>query len=83
MPAMHALMRKAFKSVRGASSYASRDQYGSDGLRKGSYLRQNSDRHHKSGSLPFGVISKSTDVDIYHTKRSDSDIELVNGPPSV
>jgi hypothetical protein len=34
-----------------------------------------------SGSLPFGVISKSTDVNIYRTERSDSDVELVDRLP--
>lgn len=46
----------------------------------------NSDRREKSGgSLRSGVIWKSTDVNIYHTDRSDrsaSDVELVDRPPN-
>ncbi|KAH7344250.1 hypothetical protein BKA66DRAFT_564146 [Pyrenochaeta sp. MPI-SDFR-AT-0127] len=83
MPALRGILHKAFRRFRDGSSYASKGQYGSDGPGKGSYLGHNSDRHQKFGSLTFGVISKSTDVNIYRTERSDSDIELVNGPPSV
>ncbi|KAF2492600.1 hypothetical protein BU16DRAFT_466045 [Lophium mytilinum] len=81
MPAMRAFLHKAFRRFRDASGYASKGQYASDGPGKGSYLRQNSERNQKSGSLPFGVISKSTDVKVYRTERSDSDVELVNVPP--
>ncbi|KAJ4296418.1 hypothetical protein N0V90_006463 [Kalmusia sp. IMI 367209] len=83
MPAIHAIFHKALRRFRNTSTYASKGQYGSDGPGKGSYLRYNSGRDQKSQSLPFGVISKSTDVNIYRTERSDSDIELVTGPPSV
>ncbi|KAF2787589.1 hypothetical protein K505DRAFT_396381 [Melanomma pulvis-pyrius CBS 109.77] len=80
MPAVHAIMHKVLRRFRDVSSFASKGLYGSDGPGKGSYLRHNSDRHQKSGSLPFGVISKSTDVNIRRSERSDSDVELVNCP---
>lgn len=81
MPAMHAILRKVLGRFRDISGYASRGYYVSDGPGKGSYLRYNSDRRQKSGSLPFGVISKSTDVKIYRTERAGSDVELVNSQP--
>jgi hypothetical protein len=83
MPAMHGILHKALRRFRDMSSYASKGQYGSDASGKGSYFRNNSNRHQKFGSLPIGVISKSTDVNIYHTKRTDSDIELLNSLPGV
>jgi hypothetical protein len=83
MPAMRSILHKASRRFRDMSSYASKGHYGHDGLGKGSYLRHDSEQQQKSrsGSLPFGVISKSTDVNIYHTERSDSDVELVDRPP--
>lgn len=76
MPALHAIFHKALRIVRGASSYASRGQYGSEGPSKGSYLRHNTDQ--RKNSIPFGAIKKATDVTIYRTERSSSDVELVN-----
>ncbi|KAL5382561.1 hypothetical protein DPSP01_006401 [Paraphaeosphaeria sporulosa] len=82
MPAIRSIFHKGFNKVRGVSTEASGNNYGSSGgLGRGSYLRQGSGRDQKSGSLPFGVISKSVDVDVYRTQRSDSDIELVDGRP--
>lgn len=83
MLAMHAILHKASRRFRNISGYASKGHYDSDGPGKGLYLRYNSNWHQKSGSLPFGVISKSTNVNIYCTKHSGSDIKLVHGPPSV
>lgn len=83
MPAMHAIVRKALRRFRAVSSYASKGQYGSDDRGKGSYLRHGSGWDQKPDAIPFGAISKSTDVNIYHTERSDSDIGLVKSPPSV
>jgi hypothetical protein len=81
MPAMHAILHKALRRFRDVSSYASKGHYDSNGPGKGSYFRHKHDRHQMSGSLPFGVISKSTDVNIYRTERSDSDVELVDRLP--
>lgn len=81
MPAIRSIFHKGWNRIRGVNTQASRSNYGSDGLGKGSYLRQSSGRGKRSGSLPFGVISKSVDVDVYRTQRSDSDIELVDGHP--
>ena len=73
MPALHAILHKVYSSGSRATS-----------RQKGSYYQNGStDRRQKSGSLPFGVISKSTDVKVYHTNRSDrseSDVELVDNP---
>ncbi|KAF2128980.1 hypothetical protein P153DRAFT_29294 [Dothidotthia symphoricarpi CBS 119687] len=78
MPAMHAIMHKALRRIRGGSStYASKGQH--DVPSRGSYLRHNSDR--RQDSLPFGTIQKSTDVNIYRSERSSSDVELVGRPP--
>jgi hypothetical protein len=78
MPAMRSILHKASRCFRDTS----KSHYDHDGLGKGSYLRHDSEqqRRTRSGSLPFGVISKSTDVNIYHTERCDSDVELVNRP---
>ncbi|KAF9733482.1 CFEM domain-containing protein [Paraphaeosphaeria minitans] len=81
MPAIRGIFHKAFNRVRGVNTETSRNNYGSDGLGKGSYLRQGSGRDLRPGSLPFGVISKSVDVDVHRSQRSDSDIELVDGRP--
>ncbi|KAF2116965.1 hypothetical protein BDV96DRAFT_490166 [Lophiotrema nucula] len=80
MPAVRGFFHRVMRRIRGetGSTYASRGQYGSEGPGKG-YLRHNNSNG-RSGSLPFGVISKSTNVDIYRTDRSSSDVELVNGP---
>ncbi|KAJ4358755.1 uncharacterized protein N0V89_003339 [Didymosphaeria variabile] len=80
MPAIQSIFHRGLRKVRGVSTQASRNHYNSDGLGKGSYLRQGSSRDQRSGSLPFGVISKSVNVDVYRTQRSDSDIELVDSP---
>ncbi|KAF1842849.1 uncharacterized protein K460DRAFT_290030 [Cucurbitaria berberidis CBS 394.84] len=86
MPAIHAIIHKMLRSVRGNSNYASKGHYGSKGGQydlpsKGSYLRQTSGKGERQGSLPFGKIQKSTDVTIYRTERSSSDIELVKHTP--
>jgi hypothetical protein len=83
MPAMPAILQKTFGRIRDVSSYASKSQYGSYGPGGGSYLRHDSDRHQKFGNFPFGVISKSTDVNIYCTEQSGSDVELVHGQRNV
>jgi hypothetical protein len=79
MPAMHALFHKFLRRFREASTNASKGQYGSNS--KGSYLRYNSDK--RQGSLPFGAIQKSTDVNIFRTERSSSDVELVTQVPRI
>jgi hypothetical protein len=81
MPAMHAILHRALRRFCDVSRCASKDHHGNDGLGKDSYLRHNPDKQQKSGSLRFGVITKSTDVDVYRTERSDSDVELVDRPP--
>ncbi|KAF2024273.1 hypothetical protein EK21DRAFT_104796 [Setomelanomma holmii] len=75
MPAMHALSHKLFRRFREASTFGSRG----DGLSKGSYMRHHSTKtgSKRQNSLPFGSIKKSTDVNIYRTERSSSDVELV------
>ncbi|KAH7351486.1 hypothetical protein BKA66DRAFT_516285 [Pyrenochaeta sp. MPI-SDFR-AT-0127] len=83
MPALHAIFHKVLRQFRDAGTYASKGPYGSKGQydlpSKGSYLRHSPGDSHKS--LPFGSIQKSTNVDIYRTERSSSDIELVNHAP--
>ncbi|KAF3042319.1 hypothetical protein E8E12_000934 [Didymella heteroderae] len=76
MPALHAIFHKMLRKVRGISTYGSRGQYGSEGPSKGSYLRQNTDQ--RKNSIPFGTIKKATDVTIYRTERTSSDVELVD-----
>ncbi|KAF3031821.1 hypothetical protein E8E12_002329 [Didymella heteroderae] len=76
MPALHAIFHKMLRKVRGISTYASRGQYGSERPSKGSYLRHNTDQH--KNLIPFGAIKKATDVTIYRTERSSSDVELVD-----
>lgn len=70
MPALHAIFHKMLRKVRGISTYSS------EGPSKGSYLRHNTDQ--RINSMPFGAIKKATDVTIYRTERSSSDVELVN-----
>lgn len=84
---MHAILQKMlpglFGRIRDASGYGSKGQYGSSGPGKGSYFEHTGDRGQKSaGSLPFGMITKSMDVKITRTERSDqdSDVELVDRP---
>ena len=76
MPATHAIFHKALRKVRGISTYASRGQYGSEGPSKGSHLRHNTGQ--RKNSIPFGAIKKATDVTIYRTERSSSDVELMD-----
>jgi hypothetical protein len=78
MPAMHALFHKFLRRFREVSTYASRGQYG-EGNSKGSYIRHHSDK--PKNSMPFGAIKKSTDVNIFRTERSSSDVELVTQVP--
>jgi hypothetical protein len=75
MPAMHALFHKFLRRFRESSSFGSKG----DGVSKGSYMRHHSSK--RQNSLPFGSIKKSTDVNIYRTERSSSDVELVNQLP--
>ncbi|KAJ4289085.1 hypothetical protein N0V90_011427 [Kalmusia sp. IMI 367209] len=77
MPAVHAIFQKVWKRAFGRNAS---NGYGSSN--KNSYF---SNHGQKSGaSLPFGKITKSTDVQIYHSDRvdrsdrSDSDVELVD-----
>ncbi|KAF2702972.1 hypothetical protein K504DRAFT_393414, partial [Pleomassaria siparia CBS 279.74] len=76
MPACHAILHKAWVRGRSAAGYdssANKDWYFST---EGKKRRSGGSR-----SLPFGVISKSTDVEVYHSgksNRSESDVELVN-----
>lgn len=76
---MHAIVHKGLRRFRDASNaYNSRDKYGSNGPSKSSYVRQDSDGRQKSKNLSFGGITKSTDVNVYRTERSSSDVELVD-----
>ncbi|KAF1976590.1 hypothetical protein BU23DRAFT_578496 [Bimuria novae-zelandiae CBS 107.79] len=76
MPSAHAICKKALSM---AGSRNTTEGYGSSN--KNSYF---SHEGKNSGSkLPFGKISKSTDVQVYHsnpleTTRSSSDVELVD-----
>ena len=78
MPAMHALFHKLFRSFRESSTYASKEKYGSS---KGSYFRHHDSSGQRQNSLPLGAIKKSTDVNIFRTERSSSDVELVTQLP--
>jgi hypothetical protein len=80
MPAMHAIFHKFLRRFRDASTYASKGQYGESNS-KGSYMRHHSDK--RQNSMPFGAIKKSTDVNIFRTERSSSDVELVTQLPRV
>jgi hypothetical protein len=73
MSAFYAILHKAWTTAASGYSNGTKDSYFS-----------NADRSRKSGaSLPYGVISKSTDVKIYNreesgeTRGSDSDVKLV------
>lgn len=79
MPAMHALFHKLFRRFRDASTYASKGPYANDS--KGSYLRHHSSGRQRQNSIPLGAIKKSTDVNIFRTERSSSDVELVTQLP--
>ncbi|KAF2759429.1 hypothetical protein EJ05DRAFT_498643 [Pseudovirgaria hyperparasitica] len=82
MPAMHAFLRRTFRSARNKYGSGTRVQYDSGHASKGSYVRHDSSSQ-KNDHLPFGVINKTTDVTVYHTNRSSSsDVELVpiDGP---
>ncbi|KAJ4362069.1 hypothetical protein N0V83_011011 [Neocucurbitaria cava] len=82
MPAIHAVFHKFLRQFRESSSFPSKNHYGSRGYdlpSKGSYVRQESGK--RQNSLPFGTIQKSTDVNIYRTARSSSDVELVTHTP--
>ena len=73
MPAMHAIFRKTFNIL---GTQTTTDGYGSSN--KNSYFGHDAQR--SGGSLPFGKITKSTDVEIYRSARPDrnaSDVELV------
>jgi hypothetical protein len=88
MPAMHAIAHKMLRRVRnatgyGKSQYGSKGQYGSSGPSKGSYIRQTSGGREPKGPMNLGSITKSTNVDIYRTERSGSDVELVDHPAHV
>ncbi|KAH3947468.1 hypothetical protein HBH98_190910 [Parastagonospora nodorum] len=80
MPAMHALFHKMFRQFRESSTYASKEKYGSSS-NKGSYLRHHDGSRQRQNSLPLGAIKKSTDVNIFRTERSSSDVELVTQLP--
>ena len=81
MPAIHAIFHKALRKARGTSTYASRGQCGSEGPRKGSYLRHNIDQ--RKNSIPFEAIKKATGVTVYRIERSGSDVELVDNREAV
>jgi len=80
MPSFHALIHKAWSTASGGYSNSAENSYFS-----------NSNRRLKgAGTLPFGVISKSTDVKVYSREESDgtcrgsdSDVELVLRPDHV
>ncbi|KAH8704615.1 heterokaryon incompatibility protein-domain-containing protein [Phaeosphaeriaceae sp. PMI808] len=79
MPAMHAIFHKFLRRFRESSTYASKGQYG-DSSSKGSYFRQPSDK--RQNSLQFGGIKKSTDVNVFRTERSSSDVDHAFQPGS-
>ncbi|CAI6334002.1 unnamed protein product [Periconia digitata] len=77
MPAIQAILQKAipscFTGFRKGTGYDSNGKYGSSsGLgKKGSFMEQSS-RNMKGG------ITRSTNVDVYRTERTASDVELVD-----
>ncbi|KAJ8115896.1 hypothetical protein OPT61_g2565 [Boeremia exigua] len=75
MPALHGILRKAVRKVRGLSSYGSYSQYCSEESGKELHLRPNNDE--RKNSMPLGCIQKNTDVVIYRSERSSSDVGLV------
>jgi hypothetical protein len=78
MPAMHALFHKFLRRFRESSTYASKVNYADS---KGSYIRHHSSGRQRQNSVPLGAIKKSTDVNIFRTERSSSDVELVTQLP--
>lgn len=85
MPAIRNLFSKMLPSLFGGSvaeaSYLKSSNYntGSNFSSNARYLRQRDDHNRANG------IMKSVDVDLYHTERSASDVELVdaNGPHKI
>lgn len=54
---------------------------GYDRSDKSSYFNRSKRLENSSNNRTFGGISKSTEVEVYHTKRSDtSEVELVDRP---
>ncbi len=80
MPAIYAILQKTW------STHLNRNTSGCANSGKNPHF-SNSDRREKSGgSLRFGEIWKSTDVNLYRTDRSDlsaSDVDLVDRLPYI
>ena len=84
---MRSILQKAlpscFATVQDRYGASTGNKGSSSGAGKGSYIRSPDKPAKSSGSLPFGVITKSMDVEIYRTdrsERSESDVELVDRP---
>jgi len=80
MPAIYAIQQKTWSTRLG------RNTSGCANSGKTSHFNNFDRREKAGGSLRFGAIWKSTDVNIYHTDRSDrsaSDVELVDRPAYV
>ncbi|KAF1918987.1 hypothetical protein BDU57DRAFT_490848 [Ampelomyces quisqualis] len=78
MPAMHAIPLRILRRERRSSKNDSRSLY-VESSSKGSYMRRPSGKHQHF--LPFGMIEKSTNVDIFLTELSGSGVDLVSQSP--
>lgn len=75
MPAMRTLLQKFLPTFLGSTDpHGYSKGMSRDGIGKSGYQRHVAQNSSKGG----GGIMKSVDVDLYHQKRSESDIELVD-----
>lgn len=76
MPSIHAVLSRLSSSPSDTTNSTGYDR--SD---KSSYFNRSKRQEDSSSSQTFGGISKSTEVNVYHTDRADaSDVELVDRP---
>ncbi|RFU27555.1 hypothetical protein B7463_g8779, partial [Scytalidium lignicola] len=76
MPSIHAVFSRTWSPGDAAN------RTGYDRSDKGSYFNRAKHPENSGNNQSFGGISKSTEVNVYNTKRSDaSDVELVDRPP--
>lgn len=76
MPSIHAVLHRLW-STRHAP-----DPTGYDCSDRNSYFNRSTRPEKSASNQLFSGISKSIEVNVYHTKRSDaSDVELVERPP--
>ncbi|OBT69098.1 hypothetical protein VE03_01397 [Pseudogymnoascus sp. 23342-1-I1] len=75
MPAIHSALTRIWSPIDAAKSS------GYDRSDKGSYFNRAKRAENSDSTQTFSGISKSTEVNVYHSKRADeSDVELVDRP---